>query len=518
MNKLKSYIAVFLVIAMMFLSSCSFSEFFDHSILDDPDKGTSDADDYVKNETMAVASFSGEQISPYTSTSRANRDIISLCYDALVSINSDLEAVPQICQTFVQNGNSVVFYIDSSAVFSDGSRITAADCAYSFAKAEAASSVFCNRFSAIYKYEATDTYVFTVTFKNAGIYNVNLTTIPIIKAGSDANGATAIGSGRYILNSDEGGTYLTANANAKNVPATERINVISVDNAEELLYNINYGNVHASYADLSEGNSSFRGTTELMDFTTNDLIFAVVNKNSEYFTSSDAVKGITYAIDRSKIVSNILSSASRSVWYPFNPDWSVTKAADLNADIYSSTTAHEYFTSAGLTLSGTERVWNGQTAEIVILVNQESLIKTKVAESIAEDLEGMSFKVTVKTLKWDEMKQAVLDGEYDIFIGEMNLFPNMDITSITKNELVLSAAQADETGEKGYSEEFLNAVDDFYTGASDMRTFLSAFQEELPFIPLYFSGGALAVNRNIAGTFEPNCFDLYAKAETWTLN
>lgn len=115
------------------------------------------------------------------------------------------------------------------------------------------------------------------------------------------------------------------------------------------------------------------------------------------------------------------------------------------------------------------------------------------------------------------MQQAVLDGDYDIFIAEMNLFPNMDITSVTNNSLVLSAAGQNDREEVGYSDEFNEAVADFYSGTTDMRTFLSAFQEELPFIPLYFSGGALAINRNISGDFAPNCFDLYSGAETWTI-
>ncbi|MBR5721603.1 MAG: hypothetical protein IKX78_03860, partial [Clostridia bacterium] len=98
------------------------------------------------------------------------------------------------------------------------------------------------------------------------------------------------------------------------------------------------------------------------------------------------------------------------------------------------------------------------------------------------------------------------------------LFPNMDITSVMKNELVVSARiTEDENPETAYSEEFLTAISDFYAGNSDMRTFLSVFQEELPFIPLYFSGGALAINRKISGSFSPGCFNIFSSPETWVL-
>ncbi len=508
--------ATVIITAALMLTSCTFTEFFDHSILDEPDETETEHSGNIQPVILTVARYSGEQISPYTSESRANRDIISLCYDALIEIDSSLNAVPQICESFEIIENKVVFHLREDAVFSDGSHISASDCVYSFARAENNQSVFHNRFSLIRGYEDNDENTFTVYFTNNNIYNVNLTSIPIIKAGTDVSGIP-IGSGTYVFNSDEGGMFLTENKYARIKPNTARIDLLPVKNSEDLLYNINYNNIHLAYADLSGGNSSFRSTIEIKDFTTNNLIFAVVNKNKEYFLEPDAVRGLTYAINRDQIVSTILSSSSRSVWYPFNPDWSVTAESDLNDNIYSSTTAHELFTNAGLTLSETQRVWNGAPVDIIILVNQESIIKTEVAEIIAKNLTSLGFNATVRTLKWDEMQQAVIEGEYDIFIGEMNLFPNMDISTILNNELVLSATTATETGEHYHSEEFLSAVTSFYAGETDMRTFLSIFQEELPFIPLYFSGGALAINRKVSGDFDPNFFNLYPTPETWVL-
>lgn len=509
--------AIIFVLTAALLSSCTFSEFFTRSVLEEPD-GTEDQETTpTEPRTLTIARYSGEQISPYNSKSAANRGIVSLCYGALIKLDNSLNAAAQICESYEIIGNRAVFYLDESALFSDGSHITASDCVYSFARASAADSVYKNRFSVISEYEETDTFVFTVTFVSDSIFNINLASIPIIKAGSDVK-TIPVGSGPYVFNSDEGGMYLTANRYAAKAPETERINLLAFGNSEELLYNVNYGNVHLAYADLSEGSSSFRGTVEIKDFTTNDLLFAVVNRNREYFASPDSVKGITYALDRDGIVKSILSSSSRSVWYPFNPDWSVTKAADLNANIYSSTTAHDYFNSASLGISGTQRVWKDQPLELVILVNQESVIKTEIAGYIAQNLENFGFGAVVKTLPWDEMTAAVIEGDYDIFIGEMNLFPNMDITSVMQNELVLSARITEnEDPETAYSEEFLAAVSDFYAGKTDMRSFLSVFQEELPFIPLYFSGGALAINRNISGTFSPGCFDLFSDPETWIL-
>ena len=55
----------------------------------------------------------------------------------------------------------------------------------------------------------------------------------------------------------------------------------------------------------------------------------------------------------------------------------------------------------------------------------------------------------------------------------------------------------------------------FNSGNMSMRDFLSVFQEDLPFIPLYFNRGALAVNRVVSGSFDPAVGNIYNGIEFW---
>jgi len=508
MNKFRSIFCVLLSVFILFLCSCSLEDFIPKEEKPENDETETETDTTEEKSFFTVARYTGEELDVYKSSGRTNRDLLSLCYNGLIYVSENLTAVPDLCERYEIDGRRVDFYINPESRFSDGTQVKASDCVYSYAKAETFGSVYKNRFDIIIGYEATDEFVFTVWFSTDNISNVNLADIPIIKGGSDKS-YFPVGAGDYYIIKDLAEIYLMKSNPEDKI---ENILVYDVDDAEELLYAINYGKISASYADLSSGASSFRSGVELIDFTTDNFIFAVVNRNKEYFADVDAVKGITYAIQRSEIISRLLSPSSKAVWYPFNPDWQRTVESELNEDIYSTQTANELFNSAGITLSGTVRVYNKMPVELVIVVNQENLIKVNVAERVAKDLTEMGFTATVNALKWDEMTAVITNGEYDIFIGEINLFSNMELNSILSNELYLTSLT-----EEGLSLDFLSAYDDFYAGYTDMRTFLSAFQNEMPFIPLYFSGGALAVNRRVStdGGFSASVYSIYGNIAQW---
>ena len=507
-----------ILFALLFslFSGCAIPQWLEDDILDEPE-AENPADGDVSNYSVVftLARYTGERLDPFLSESRTNRDLLSLCYDPLVYVNSSAEAVCVIASEYEVYENKVVFTINPDARFFDGSYVTAADCEYSYAVALGEDSVYRDRFDYITDYEAVATDKFAVYFNINSVYNVNLCDIPIIKRGTNGD-FIPVGSGKYHIVRDNASVYLAKNPysflDTGDNFSIATINVHGIQSDEELLYNFNYNKIHGSYTDITDKGDEFRGNIETIGFCDNSIVFAVVNKHFSYEFLSDPAfsKGLTYCIDRSSICNEILSGGTQPTWYPFNPDWSVTVEANLNRDIYSTVTAHEYFNSCGVTLSGAERVYENKAVTLRIVVNSESLTKVEVAEALAEDLENMGFSVVVKSLTWDKFILAVKERSYDIYIGEVVLPKNMDVSVLYSYDV--------NTGH-GYVEEYLKeAVENFNIGAITMREFLSVFQEELPVIPLYFNRGAFAVNRIVSGAFAPSDGNLYNGIENWTFS
>lgn len=451
-----------------------------------------------------------DSLDPHFCTGRTNSELAALMYDKLLVIGSDYTPSGGLCSGWETDGQTVTLTLRDDIFFSDGSRFTSADCDYSFKRAKSSPGIYSSRFSRIISWNAVSDFVFSVTFSTENEYNVNLLDIPVIKNGT---GSAPIGTGRFIRAEKDGEQVLVQNyLNPASADGDFPINTIKLqgaDSAEDQIYDINYGVIHLLYSDLSNGSSSMRGNIELVRYTDNSLIFAVLNTDREYFADPNAALGILYCINRQTIVHDTLSNTAEAVWYPFCPAWNQTRQADLNRDIYSSVLAHESFTAAGLTLKGLKRTWKGADLELTLLVNSESRDKMKVAENIADDLRNMGFSATVKALKQKDFDTAVANGDYDIYFSKEAIPANMDFSGLMSG---------DPKGQIRYTEELKAALSEFLSGKTDMRSFLGVFRQQLPFIPICYTRSALAVNRLASGNFTPGPSELYTGIEKWTFN
>lgn len=286
--------------------------------------------------------------------------------------------------------------------------------------------------------------------------------------------------------------------------------MVEIQDSQDLNYNFNYGVIHAAYADLSDGAQRYKGNVELVTFMTNTLVFAAVNKSKPYLASSEISSAISRCIDRKRISEEELDSLGDIVWQPFNLNWRELENMQIKRDIYSSSEANTIFTENGLTLSDGVRVWRGSALELTVICNNEDRTRVNIANAVADSLREMGFSVNVVLYNWNDYREVIASGNYDIYIAETEIPMNFDIRYMFENGVVNSHSNI--------SQNFLSVLDDFYSGESDIIDFLSAFNTEMPFIPLYYSRGALAVNRIVSGEFSPTETSIFEGIENWTMD
>ncbi len=503
---------------IMLLSACSVTELFS---LDLPSDDTPDTgEEQISGSTdMTIAVYSGEQVDPYTSQNRSNRAVVSLCYDTLVTLDNTYSPYSLIAE-WVVDGNRVSFILNDDATFSDGSRIRAEDCVYSFKCASTKNSVFASRFENISRYYAESAYVFTVVFKTESRFNVNLLNIPVVKS-VGKQGGWYIGSGRYFYSYEDGIRLLRGRVDGRYADGYEftRIELFETQEASQLTYYFNYGQIHAAYADLSLGTIRYKGNVELVSFPTLDFVFAVINGKKEYLADAEISKAISYAIDRKGVCDEVFDGLALPAWHPFCPGWVKTQEAELSTDIYSVQTANSILLDSGIGFRGTKRAWKKKEIVLKIICNTESVTKCEVAQYLADCLENIGFSTEVEILTWSNYVKAIENGNFDIYIGETVLAPNMDINGILSTGICKNYRTYPENEQGISSLDILKDVTyDFYTGNADMRDVVAEFFECQPYIPLYYTEGALAVNRVIDGDFLPSENNIYNLIETWHMD
>ncbi|MEG1991244.1 MAG: ABC transporter substrate-binding protein, partial [Christensenella sp.] len=279
---------------------------------------------------------------------------------------------------------------------------------------------------------------------------------------------------------------------------------IRTDEISDLLYDFNYGEVSAMYADFSDGSNKYRGNVELVGFDTNNLVFCAMNPTKVYFANRlQVAQGFSYAINRKELCDSLLKDCATPVWYPFCPSWVKLIDAEPNNDIYSPEAAKELFYNSRLYIGNNVMQYYGTEVNLKIIVNQESFTKTEVAKKVAADLSSFGFLTSVVSLKWEDYTKAIKNGDYDIYIGEIKFPNNMDLSAaLTSLSFNVSSV-------------FSQAVANFNNGQIGVKEILAAFREEMPFIPLYYTRAALAINRSVNGQMTPSEDYLFFNINTW---
>lgn len=494
-------------------SGCSFwTEEGLSEILEASDPSTEHPEDLPERKSdFTLAYYTGEPLDPYTSKSRTNAELLRLCYSGLFSLDALYDPVPVLAESWEVQGNSVLIRLRDGLCFSDGSPVTAADCVHSYRTASKSDSVYAGIFSSIRSYAAVDERIFRVDFVFYTPTQLNLLTVPIVKREGVDSAGYPLGCGRYSFS--QGDPLVLEHCNCGCWPgdySLSRIALLGVPDEESLIYYFNYGRLQAVYANLSEGAEEYRSDNEVVTHVSNRFTFLAVNRSKPALANVNFSKALTYLIDRTELTGSALHSYAAGVWYPLNPSWSKTVQADLNPEITSPADASSAFDAAGWTLNGTVRRWRGNADPLRILVNRENASRTAAAEWIAQTLQGAGIAAEVEALSWKEYSSAIQKREFDLYLGEMLLPVNMDLTALFSEEICGSGA-AD-----GTYDALRALADGVLAGTEAVRTFVSEFQNVLPFIPLYYSREALAVSMQVQGEFGSSVTEIYAGIENWT--
>ncbi len=476
-----------------------------------PEDSQTTADSPEKVFTLSY--YTEEVLDPYTSLSRTNSELLRLCYSGLFGVDNQYNAVALLAESYTVEGNWVKIRLREGLRFSDGTPVTARDCVLSYDRAREKGTVWAGIFSYIRSYREEEDGTFGVEFFSYFPSQLNLLTVPIVKVGSTDPAGYPVGCGRYRFDNTDTFGLVKADCNCiEGAYDVDKIALLGIADREAMIYNFNYGRLQAVYADLSLGAAEYRSDNEIVTLPTNRFAFLVVNKSRPELANINFSVGLTYLINRTDLVKEVLKGFATPVWYPLNPAWSETKGANLNPDITSTLSAGAAFTEAGFILRGDVREYNKKPVTLRLLVNRENASRVKVAAAIAKALQDAGFATEVVEATWDEYQIAVKNLDFDLYLGEVNLPDNLELSGLFSSSVC-------NTGEKAGVYDTLKAEGQtVLSGEGDIRTFVSNFQGALPFIPLYYEQDALAVSMDVTGTFGGLVSEFYGGIENWKFN
>lgn len=453
--------------------------------------------------------FKGKAINPFKSNSPTNLAVASLLYDSLFVMNDDWSSTGLIATEFTNDGKQVTVRLVDGAVFSNGASLTAYDVVYSFNLAKK-STAFKGRLSNFAGATAgADTVTFTLN--QPDLYAQQCLTFPIVQNGT-GNAALPIGSGRYILRSINGKYVLSANQTSTRGETlnTNMIGLTPITAENDEIYRIQTGELSYYFNDMDTGTYT-KLTAQTVSVPTNNLVYLGYNSSVKSLSDKAVISAIRYAIDKSTLADTVFDNFCTLTDTPFNPKWYALKDIQLPSYEYNLIKAQNILDENGYNYSPKEknsfRYDSDGHFEVKIIVNEESALKVNCATLIATSLKNLGLKVTLSKLPFNDYRTALAQGNYDLYIGEVKISPNMDLSCFFKKG-----------GGASYginSNTITNAYNDFKSGSIDIKTFISVFEEEKPFIPLCYRTSIAYYSNEVTYEGSVNEYEPYRNIYSW---
>ncbi len=381
-------------------------------------------------------------MNPLIGYSQNNRVLFSLMYQPLFTVNSSKEAVPILCSAFQVAPSNMIYtcYVEPGARFSDGSQVTPQDviASYQYAMAH-------DYYSARFRYYLAEvklsgdgngvTFMLNTPYENFPM----LLDVPIVKA-SDVEADNPIGSGPYVFQ----GSGLSATLNRvhnwwPNVKDPEKpekpvvhvpvradvIHLVTAENDTQVRDEFEFGDVSLVVANpMSDSYADFRCDYELWDVDSGVFLYLGCNVGwSKYFDDGYLRQKLTYAIDRETILKRFYNNRAQIATLAISP----------SSVHYNETLAKNYafdplkFIDA---MSG----WNipkdptKPDKKMVLLVNADDSARVRAARYIAACLTEYGLPTGTLECKGQNYEAVLRANNWDIYLGQTRLPPNMDLS------------------------------------------------------------------------------------------
>lgn len=467
-------------------------------------------------------------MNPILALNRDNISLTSLLYESLFILDSNLVEVPYLVSEWYSEDNvTFTFHILPDILMHDGELLTATDVAYSIRQARQRGR-HVNKLRSITNIESDGELTVTITISAPNARFVRLLDIPIIRSGT-IDMRIPPGSGPFIFPNPEAMRLIPFHRHRYHADMPlSTIHLIAITDGE-ITGLFDEGFLNLLWDDPTGAfDIRLNRMHEPRYFETSSLQFLGFNANSPVLRNPEIRRAIGSSIDRQYIVENIMNipRSGQTVAAPlaispefdmYDPDWEPRHDPLLEmAALFDRAGLIDYNHDGFLERPGYDGGFIAFTLDFI--VNVENQHKIAAAEKIARDLRLFGINVNVLTLPWDNFLEALNEGRFDIFYGEVQLGADFDLSP-----LLLPGEGNINFGGTGTT-AFAPLIQDFLAADTEeeMSVAGKALVDEIrihaPFAPILYKRHAIYSPTGVVSGATPSQSGIFHNFQDWTID
>lgn len=504
-------------------------------------------------QSFSLGYYKGEGLHPYTCSNTTNQNLMGLIYEPLFAIDQTFATEPCLAKSCtiqvtsasgseeekdtegdasetgtegdetdqkdaskeekkkeqprskIAGKTTCTIQLRDDVTFSDGTSLSAEDVVYSLEQAKGKGSIYRERLSDVTSITASGSTTVVIEINAADAAFDSLLDIPII---SRSGGSNPIGTGPYVLNTKKGkAVSMTHNTNwwqEGTLPA-DTITLYAADDSDMMIFGFGSGSISMVNTDLTGTNAlSYTGDYNVVDYPTTSMLYVGCNTHSGPCQNQSFRQALYYVFDRDTLATKMLSGHAEPTVLPVSP----------KSKLYDEKLAETY-------------AWSEETAKkkladghyynqtLKLIVNKESAFKTAFAEEMKKELEAIGIKVQVEALAWDEFADALDERSFDLYLGEVKLKSNFDLTAVIGSNGNLNYGGYQDKDLEKLLTKFQTA--DKASRAAAAKNLYKAVADAAATIPLCFKNHSVLTHWSANASIAPTQQNLFYHIAEWDL-
>ncbi len=469
----------------------------------------------ITETDMTLPYTADDEFNPYTCKSTLTKNICYLLYDSMIHVNPDFEVEYVIAKSIKVDHTIISVQIRSGIVFSNGDPLTSDDISYSYFLASRKESCYYDQLKNVASCSAKG---MTVTFimKNEHVNSYRLLDFPIVHYDPKADKKLPhIGSGRFKFATLQDGrtidkTLLLRNNKWYNPDkvSIETISLKELPTVESIVHSIEIGTVSYMYTDMRDGTpKSVNANYRKVDI--NHLLYLGINTNDTALADENVRHAISYAISTDEVAAAGFGGMALGATGPFTPNWKEAARFQTGSGRSSISLAKDALDQSGYVIfnNGIREDQSGRQLSFNMLICRRNSRHMAAAENIKSQLAKVGINVDITEISGNGLINRAAEGNYHLYLAEYSVQNDMDIGDLFTPEQGLY------NGPLAY--DSVRTYTNYRLGLGSIEDFITAFEGELPFIPLCYRMGMAIFARSLEGVGNISEGQLFYNMQQW---
>lgn len=529
----------------------------------------------VKGGTLKLFTTEPDTLNPILTKNTYTADVVSFIYEGLTRLDKDQKAVPVLSDAWTVSDDGLIwdFHIREGVKWHDGEPFTAYDAEFTIQTImiPSVNSVYRPLLLDVSSCMAVDSSNLKIALKKPNSFLPEMMNFPIIPKHkfvsvdvlTAAEKIDPVGTGPYRFDMYSPGEKIALSLNNdwwymnQNADLTaegmylEAIHATILKSADDAMEAFQAGDVDVTGIPVNEFHK-YKGRTDLTikKYTSRNYEFIAFNLKEPVFTDVYARKAVSMAIDREKIIRDLLPGEAEAADLPVLPGSWISDLDGISAqsiedddpaankqnekdeeedELSDAKTPEEVLTAGGWKANkqGYYKVIKGvrRYLSVEMLVNSNNALRVRAAQMACEQLEEAGIPAKLVQLEWDDLLKRVDTGKFNM------VFMGCRIPQIPDISFMYSAGYLPD----GYTANarsaynvagYANAQVDAYITAlfaendpekkkAIYKGMMEQIQEDRPYIGMYFLRDSMIYSKEIKGQIAPDTWNRFNDMTQW---